>query len=87
MFLCHEALLRARSPVMDKMFGQKMKEVISRKKVLEDVQGCSIQAFLLFVYTNDIGPVKGNDAELIYLADKYEVPGLLELICRIFSLF
>ena len=31
---------------------------------------------------NDIGPVKGNDADLIYLADKYDVPGLLELTLK-----
>ena len=51
--------------------------------IIEDVQGCSIKAFLSFIYTDDIDQDEEViDAELIYLADKYEVPGLIEFIFK-----
>ena len=61
------------------MFVQKWEEVTSMKLVMKDVEGSSVKAFLSFIYTDDVGPEEVNDAELIYLADKYKVPGLLEL--------
>ena len=64
------------------MFVQKWEEVTSMKLVMKDVEGSSVKAFLSFIYTDDVDPEEVNDAELIYLADKYKVPGLLELIFK-----
>jgi len=81
-FPCHEAILRVRSPVLDKMFLQKMKESTTRKLIIEDVKKGTIDLLLEYLYTGDITKTVENDSELIYVADKYEIRGLLELCFR-----
>jgi len=78
-FPCHEAILRARSPVFDKMFIQKMKESTTRELIVEDVGKDIIDAFLEYIYTGELTKNVENESELIYIADKYSVPGLLEV--------
>jgi len=79
MLPCHEAILRARSPVFDRMFQQDMKESSSRELSIEDVQKDTVEAMLEYIYTGEVTKMVKNEAELVYVADKYELPGLLEL--------
>merc|ERR1719154_150367 len=78
-FPCHEAILRARSPVMDRMFQQNMKESTSRELTIQDVGKDIVEAFLEYLYSGEVTKNVKNESELIYIADKYQVPGLLEL--------
>ena len=48
-FPCHEVILRARSPVIDKMFQQEMKEKHIRKLTAEDVGRNTMDAVLEFI--------------------------------------
>jgi len=79
MLPCHEAILRARSPVFDSMFQQDMKESSSRELSIEDVQNDTVEAMLEYIYTGGVTKKVKNESELVYVADKYELPGLLEL--------
>jgi len=79
-FHCNEAILRVRSPVLNKMFQQKMKESTTRELKLDDVSRGTIRAFLEYIYTGEVKESSVDDySELIFMADKYHVPGLLEL--------
>jgi len=78
-FPCHEAVLRARSPVFDTMFIQEMKESTTRELIIEDVGEDIIDAFLEYIYTGEITKKVENESGLVYVADKYSVPGLLEV--------
>jgi len=81
-FPCHEVILAARSPVFKSMFQLNMQEKTSRKLTVEDVGIKSISALLEFLYTGEITQTDLNEAELIYLGDKYDIQGLLELTLR-----
>ena len=50
-FPCHEAILRARSPVFDKMFLQKLKEWTTREMIMEDVKKETVGHLLEYIYT------------------------------------
>jgi len=78
-FPCHEAVLRARSTVLDRMFEQKMREVSTRKMTVDDVSKSTMEEVLEFIYTGHISKDVVSMAELIYMGDKYSLPGLLEL--------
>jgi len=79
MFPCHEAILRTRSPVFDKMFQQEMKESSTRQMTINDVKKDTIGAMLEYLYTGEVKKKVENESELVYVADKYELAGLLEL--------
>ena len=78
-FPCHEAILRARSPVFDRLFQQEMEESTTRKITIQDVNKDTIDAALEFIYTGEITKNVKNVSELIYFADKYDIADLLEL--------
>lgn len=81
-FPCHEAILRARSPVFDKMFAQKLKEWTTREMIMDDVKKETVGLLLEYIYTSEVTKKVENDAELIYVADKYYIAGLMELCFR-----
>eukprot|EP00092_Neocalanus_flemingeri_P022630 GFUD01024545.1.p1 GENE.GFUD01024545.1~~GFUD01024545.1.p1 ORF type:complete len:403 (-),score=82.35 GFUD01024545.1:64-1206(-) len=78
-FPCHEAILRARSPVFDKMFQQEMKEKTTRMMTVEDVGTNTMDAVLEYIYTGNITKEVDNESEIIYIGDKYDIDGLLKL--------
>jgi len=78
-FPCHEAILRARSPVLDRMFQQKMKESISRKLCIADMKKETTSILIKYLYTGEVPRDVENLSELIYAADKYNISELLEL--------
>jgi len=81
-FPCHEVILAARSPVFKSMFQLNMQEKTTRKLRVEDVGISSITALLQFLYTGEITQTDLNESEIIYLGDKYDIKGLLELTLR-----
>jgi len=78
-FKCHETILRMRSPVFEKMFQLKMSESTDRKMNISDVKKNTVEALLEYLYTGEVLMKVDNESELIYIADKYEIAGLLEL--------
>eukprot|EP00092_Neocalanus_flemingeri_P026933 GFUD01029196.1.p1 GENE.GFUD01029196.1~~GFUD01029196.1.p1 ORF type:complete len:247 (+),score=67.12 GFUD01029196.1:890-1630(+) len=78
-FPCHEAILRARSPVLDKMFQNKMEESVKRELEIEDVEKDTIDSLLEYLYTDQLNKPVDIESEMIYIANKYNIPGLLEL--------
>jgi len=79
-FGAHRSLLSARSPVFAAMFASGMKEALTGRVRIEDVNPTTFQRFLKFLYT---GMVESSamDEELFTVADKYGVATLIEL-CR-----
>jgi len=76
---CHEAILRTRSPVFERMFQQEMKESSSRELLIDDVKKDTVEAMLEYIYTGELTRKVKNESELIYVADKYALAGLLEI--------
>lgn len=76
---CHETILRMRSPVFARMFEQKMSESTNRVLSICDVKEDTVEALLEYIYTGEITMKVENESELLYIADKYEIAGLLEL--------
>jgi len=82
----HQAILKARSPVLRAMLEANMAEKASGRIVIDDLSSLTVSLLLDFLYTADIPP---NIAEmedspevlgrLMKAADKYEVPNLMEL--------
>ena len=80
-FPCHSLILRARSSVLDAMFRTEMKETSERRMTVEDVGPGTVAAVLEYLYTGGI-TAEVDVKELIYIADKYDMKGLMELCFR-----
>ena len=79
-FPCHETVLRARSPVFDRMFHQKnVKEVTTRNIAIDDTSKNTMEATLEYIYIGEITKNIENLLEMIYIADKYDISGLMKL--------
>eukprot|EP00090_Calanus_glacialis_P027450 TRINITY_DN43271_c0_g1_i1.p1 TRINITY_DN43271_c0_g1~~TRINITY_DN43271_c0_g1_i1.p1 ORF type:complete len:354 (+),score=98.92 TRINITY_DN43271_c0_g1_i1:142-1062(+) len=77
-FPCHEVILRTRSSVFNKMLQQEMKESNTRTLTIEDASKSTVDAILEFIYTGESSKVVENMSEMLYLADKYDIHGLLK---------
>ena len=69
-FTCHEFILRARSTVLNVIL------------TVVDVGPNTIAVFLEYMYIGEITVEVDNMKELIYIADKYELKGLMEICFR-----
>ena len=79
-FGAHRSLLSARSPVFAAMFASRMKEALTGRVRIENVDPTTFQRFLKFLYTGRVES-SAMDEELFTVADKYGVATLMEL-CR-----
>lgn len=82
----HQAILKARSPVLRAMLEADMAEKASGRIVIDDLNSLTVSLLLDFLYTADIPPniAEMEDApeqlgRLMKAADKYEVPNLMDL--------
>mmetsp|Transcript_74496 Transcript_74496/g.197874 ORF Transcript_74496/g.197874 Transcript_74496/m.197874 type:complete len:444 (-) Transcript_74496:141-1472(-) len=82
----HQAILKARSPVLRVMLEADMAEKASGRVVIDDLNSLTVSLLLDFLYTADIPPniAEMEDApeelgRLMKAADKYEVPNLMDL--------
>jgi speckle-type POZ protein len=77
----HKFMLAARSPVFCAMFHGGMAESQGSEVRIEDFSASVVEAFVRFLYTDwcdyDVLQLCGKD--LLAIADKYQVPALLEL--------
>ncbi len=84
-FPCHRSLLAARSSVFKTMFfglGD-YKEGKTRKVTIKEFQPDEIEQFLSFVYTGDCDFSKVDTWQILALADKYDVPVLRRICCKV----
>jgi len=75
----HSQLLSARSPVFDTMFGGKFRESIENAMEIEDSEPRDLIEFLKYFYPRlqeKLRLRRGNVAQILYLAEKYDVPEL-----------
>ena len=64
------------------MLVQKLKEWTTRETIMDDVKKETVGHLLEYIYTGDVTNEVENDAELIYVADKYYIAGVMELCFR-----
>ncbi|XP_049946537.1 uncharacterized protein LOC126439757 [Schistocerca serialis cubense] len=76
----HSVILAARSPVFDAMLRNNMLEATSRLIKITDVQEAVLQQMLLFIYTDTVPELERFAAQLLAVADKYDLP-LLKRRC------
>ena len=81
-FNCHEFILRARSTVLNAMFQNEMAEKSMRSMTVVDVGPNTMAVFLEYLYTGEITVEVDTIKELIYIADKYDLTGLMEICFR-----
>jgi len=82
----HQAVLKARSPVLRAMLEADMAERASGRVVIHDLDSTTVSLLLDFMYAADIPPAVAEmeDApevlgRLMRAADKYQVPNLVDL--------
>merc|ERR1711964_532220 len=78
----HSMLLSCRSPVFDAMFGGKFFESINHEMTTDDSQPEDLIEFLKFFYPKlqeKLRLRRGNVAQILYLAEKYQVPDVKEM--------
>jgi len=76
-FPAHRAILSARSPVLKAMLQHDMKEKLTNRVDVPDVEPELFKTFLLFIYTGRIqGDLQQVAEQLVPVADKYQVRDL-----------
>merc|ERR1711964_144420 len=78
----HSMLLSCRSPVFDAMFGGKFFESINHEMTIDDSQPEDLIEFLKFFYPKlqeKLRLRRGNVAQILYLAEKYQVPAVKDM--------
>eukprot|EP00746_Dinoflagellata_sp_MGD_P022231 gnl/MRDRNA2_/MRDRNA2_152008_c0_seq1.p1 gnl/MRDRNA2_/MRDRNA2_152008_c0~~gnl/MRDRNA2_/MRDRNA2_152008_c0_seq1.p1 ORF type:complete len:310 (+),score=45.38 gnl/MRDRNA2_/MRDRNA2_152008_c0_seq1:133-930(+) len=78
-------VLKARSPVLDRMFNSDMSETRSHRVVLGDARTTTVKQFVKFLYTSCYAVPFDYLDEMICLAalgDKYEVTSLVDCCIR-----
>nr|XP_015922598.2 speckle-type POZ protein B-like [Parasteatoda tepidariorum] len=73
----HKVILRARSPVFEKMFDHDISEAVKNEIEVKDIRASIMKELLTFLYAGTIENHDFDDAcDLYYAADKYEVLSL-----------
>ena len=76
-FPCHKFMLSARSQVFQAMFSSDLEENASEMINIEDFDVDTIKSFLKYLYTDKFEDDSVN-CELLRIADKYDVKGLVQ---------
>ena len=77
----HKFVLSTRSPVFKTMFQVDMKEKLTNRVKIEDVELPVFQEMLTFMYTGKSPNLKSMTSELLFAADKYQLDRL-KLMCE-----
>jgi len=81
-FQCHKLILSSRSPVLDRMIDDDFQEMKRGDVVIKDLEPEVLEILLEYIYTGSVAHM-GNDLyPLLYAADKYQLPGLIDLCVR-----
>ncbi|XP_064488562.1 speckle-type POZ protein-like [Ornithodoros turicata] len=82
----HKLVLAMRSPVFRAMFANDMKEKRESEVNLKDTDAALVEEMLTFMYTDSAPNIKSMAADLILLADKYDLERLKFMCERELSL-
>jgi hypothetical protein len=78
-FDCHKLVLSCQSEVFRKMFERRMVEDKTGKVNIDDVKPEVMESMLFFIYHDEIEDKMKINSELLLAADKYNIPGLLDV--------
>ena len=82
-FDCHKNVLGSQSDVFETMFlNLDMTEARSGEIKIDDFKGETIETFIYYLYNEEVKDVILINTDLLHVADKYNVSGLLDLCCR-----
>ena len=86
--LCHRAILGTRSAVFGRMFDVNMKKATSGVVAIDDDEPDILKAMVKYIYTGDYVTGQVDDlANLVYVGDKYEWKGHLDLCFQKFNYY
>lgn len=78
-FEVHRAVLGTRSPVFNRMFGQEgLREGCERRLTIDDAEPETVEAMLRYMYVGEVEE-DCQFTDLLALADRYEVDGLVKI--------
>ena len=80
-FHAHKAILAARSPVFNAMFGHEMEETRQNRVDIPDVDEETMREVLRFIYTGNTPNLEGMADTLLAAADKYQLERL-KVLCE-----
>ncbi|GIY30913.1 TD and POZ domain-containing protein 3 [Caerostris extrusa] len=76
-FPAHKVVLSARSPVFKAMFSNDMKETVTNRVDLPDLDGGTVRQLLLYMYSDTVECLEWDSVRNLYAAaDKYEIESL-----------
>lgn len=79
----HKSFLVSRSPVFQRMFENEISVEAQKRTVeIEDIDSKTMKFALKWIYTNDPGNLDAVAADLIFVAEKYEMDELKQLCIR-----
>ena len=80
---CHRCVLGSQSNVFQAMFlNMDMKEGASGEVEINDVHAETMDMLLYYLYHEEVEDAKLVDTNLLFAAEKYNVPGLLKLCVK-----
>ena len=79
---CHRCILGSQSNVFEAMLNMDMKEGASGEVEINDVTTETMDILLYYLYHEEVEDAKLVDTNLMFAAEKYNVPGLLKLCVK-----
>ena len=80
-FNVHKIFLCASSPVLRAAITSDMLEAKNSEIFIEDVDEKTVQEMINYIYTGELTGVDLDIQMVAWVADKYELPGMLDLLC------
>jgi len=80
-FPAHTLILSSRSPVFSAMFEHGMKEKQEKRVTIEDLDSGVVSSLLDFMYTDSVPLPAILDPQLLFAANKYQIP-TLKTVCE-----
>jgi len=77
-FKCHKIVLASRSPVFKAMFSSDLKESISSRVVIEDLDVDIVTEMIHYMYSGNVRQLDDQAISLLTVADKYDLSELKE---------
>lgn len=80
-FKVHKSFFSASSPVFRAAVESDMVEGRTKEIYIEEVDEKTIEEMISFIYTGQFTGADLNVQKVAWLADKYDLPGMMELLC------
>ena len=80
-FNVHKSFLCASSPVFRAAIENDMVEGRTKEIYIEEVDEKTVEEMIKYIYTGDFTGEDLNVQMVAWLADKYDIPGMMDLLC------